>query len=82
MRRHWTADGVRRRCAGGTAHRLRAQDALGLPFLGVGAVEEARSAPVTLEERTATAKFLSWVAELVDVSGENEGRAKLAQNGC
>lgn len=39
-------------------------------------------APVTLEERTATAAFLSWVADLVDVSGENEARAKLAQAGC
>lgn len=35
--------------------------------------------PVTPEEQAATAKFLNWVAELVDVAGENGGRAKLAR---
>lgn len=38
--------------------------------------------PVTAEERAATEKFLTWVSDLIDASGENEGRAKLAQAAC
>lgn len=35
--------------------------------------------PATIEERTATARFLSWVADLVDTSTENEGRVTAGQ---
>jgi hypothetical protein len=38
--------------------------------------------PVTAEERAATEKFLTWVADLIDVATENEGRARLAASGC
>lgn len=38
--------------------------------------------PVTPEERVATATFLSWVSDVLDVAGENAGRARLAQAGC
>ena len=35
--------------------------------------------PATMEERTATALFLSWVADLVDTSTDNEGRVTAAR---
>ena len=38
--------------------------------------------PATIEEQTATSLFLNWVAELVDVGGQNESRARLAKSAC
>jgi hypothetical protein len=35
--------------------------------------------PDSQAERTATAIFLGWVADLVDAATENEGRAVLAK---
>jgi len=39
--------------------------------------------PVTGEEKAATRSFLTWVAEVVGVAGENTDRAERAkQHGC
>lgn len=35
--------------------------------------------PATDRERAATATFLNWVADLLDVATENEGRAETAR---
>lgn len=38
--------------------------------------------PQTPEESRATGLLLGWVADLVDVAIENEGRAVLGRKGC
>jgi len=39
-------------------------------------------APATIDERLATSAYLAWVADVLDVAGQNETRARMARAAC